>query len=220
MMCGQRYSLMRSLLLCFLVLFVSGVPSAAWQHSLPSQAFNAKPSTVATTAVAVASSYVGTCEQGYNRGPIVSRIIREAGGRDGQSWCMWFMVYCYDRAAQRHGVSSPLIRTGSCWTQLRAALLPGSRCAVIVPSLPGRFTSKPGDVTIHSRGSARRTPGQQFLGHTEIVLDDLGTSISAVGGNTSCSDRGSQSDGDCVCRKRRVKASRTMPIVALLRPCP
>lgn len=90
---------------------------------------------------------------------------------------------------------------------------------VIIPSayLGAKPKVLPGDVAIHSRkASDRNLVGRQFLGHTEIVVEDHGSTYLAVGGNTSCGD-GSQYDGDGVCLKRRRKVGGPIPVQAFLR---
>jgi hypothetical protein len=47
-------------------------------------------------AFAEAKKLLGTLEQGGNNtGPVVDKIIKESGGKVGDSWCGWFVAYCY-----------------------------------------------------------------------------------------------------------------------------
>ncbi|HRK04079.1 MAG TPA: hypothetical protein PLW14_03180 [Chlorobiota bacterium] len=172
---------------------------------------------LSSTAVEFAKQHIGICEYGYNRGPIISDIIRRGGGRDGDSWCAYFVTDMFRMAAAKTGIRSPLKRTGACWDLLKAATLPTSSLRILLPSSPGGLNMRAGDITIHARRATNRDlVGKQFLGHTEIVESDRGSTYLAIGGNTSCG-RGSQYDGDCVCRKTRYKRSTTLPLIAVLR---
>lgn len=201
------------LLLCCLAVLSSPPLSA---QSAPSSSSEA--SKVAKYAAEVALSRVGIREVGYNRGPEVSVIIRRAGGQEGQSWCMYFVVDSYMISADKFRVKMPLKRTGSCWMQLKAATLPGSGKKVLLPNMPGGVKLLPGDVAIHSRKPYKASlVGKGFLGHTGLVIEDIGSRYVAVEGNTSCSDKGSQHDGGGVCLKTRSENSKTLPVVAFIR---
>ena len=50
-----------------------------------------------------AKSLIGVREQGgNNRGPVVDRIIREAGGVPGQAWCSYTLIYIWRRCSVPH----------------------------------------------------------------------------------------------------------------------
>lgn len=50
-----------------------------------------------------ATALIGVKEQGgNNRGPMVDVIIREAGGKPGQAWCSYTMIYLFKRCGAFH----------------------------------------------------------------------------------------------------------------------
>lgn len=213
---GNASSRTLLLLLSCLAALVLAVPSALSEPSSSSVTDNIK--SLPDLAADIAVSKVGIVETGYNRGPEVSKIITRNGGQEGQSWCMYTVVDCYREASQIKGIKSPLRRTGACWDQLRAATLPGSKMKILIPSQPGGVSLNRGDIAIYSRKATNRDLiGKSFLGHTGITLKDHGSTFSAVEGNTSCDDTGSQADGDGICIKQRQERGGRMPVVAFLR---
>jgi hypothetical protein len=53
--------------------------------------------------LATAKKYIGIREQGgNNRGPVVDRIITEAGGKPGQAWCSYMMIYLWRQCGIPH----------------------------------------------------------------------------------------------------------------------
>ena len=102
-------------------------------------------------------------------------------GLDGQPWCMSFVQWCFDQA----GVALPC-RTGSC-----SALLTWYRSfrPEQVFSVP-----EPRDIVIYS------------FGHTGIVESAASGAITAIEGNTSAGEAGSQDNGGGVFRRTRSKS--------------
>jgi hypothetical protein len=50
-----------------------------------------------------ATSLIGIREQGgNNRGPVVDKIITEAGGKPGQAWCSYTMIYIWKQCGVPH----------------------------------------------------------------------------------------------------------------------
>lgn len=96
-------------------------------------------------------------------------------------WCMAFVQWVFDRAGK------PLpYRTASCSGLLNWYRNNRPECIVTVP--------KPSDIIIYN------------FGHTGIV-ESVGTStITAIEGNTSAGDKGSQSNGGGVFRRTRKKS--------------
>jgi len=110
-------------------------------------------------------------------------------GLDGYAWCMSFVQWCFDQA----GYPLPH-KTGSC-----NDLLSWYR-----KYQPERIvkTPKPGDIIIYN------------FGHTGIVESVTVDTITAIEGNTSASNKGSQDNGGGVyCRTR----SKTL-VKAYIRP--
>lgn len=53
--------------------------------------------------LATAKKYIGIREQGgNNRGPVVDKIIKEAGGKPGQAWCSFMMIYLWKQCNVPH----------------------------------------------------------------------------------------------------------------------
>lgn len=102
-------------------------------------------------------------------------------GLDGNPWCMMFVQWCFAQAGR------PLpYRTASC-----AAMLSWYR-----KHQPERVVSlpEPRDIIIYN------------FGHTGIVESVAAGTITAIEGNTSAGESGSQSNGGGVFRRTRKKA--------------
>ena len=110
-------------------------------------------------------------------------------GLDGNPWCMMFVQWCFAQA----GLPLPY-RTASC-----AAMLSWYR-----KHQPERVVSlpEPRDIIIYN------------FGHTGIVESVAAGTITAIEGNTSAGESGSQSNGGMVCRKTRPYSQ----IVGAVRP--
>lgn len=110
-------------------------------------------------------------------------------GLDGQPWCMSFVQWCYAQAGH------PLpFRTGSCNALLEWYKQNRPECVVTVP--------QPRDVIIYN------------FGHTGIVESVSSGKITAIEGNTSAGESGSQSNGGGVFRRVRSKSL----VTAYIRP--
>lgn len=110
-------------------------------------------------------------------------------GLDGQPWCMMAVQYWFDKT----GFTLPA-RTASC-----SALLNWYK-----KYAPKRIIQnpEPNDIVIYN------------FGHTGIVESNNGTTITAIEGNTSSTDAGSQDNGGGVYRKVRNKNV----VTAFIRP--
>ena len=102
-------------------------------------------------------------------------------GLDGQPWCMSFVQWCFDQA----GAPLPC-RTGCC-----SALLRWYRA-----NQPERVAQDPmpGDIVIYR------------FGHTGIVESASGSDVTAIEGNTSPGQGGSQDNGGGVFRRTRKRS--------------
>ena len=110
-------------------------------------------------------------------------------GLDGYPWCMMFVQWCFDQAGQ------PLpYKTASC-----SALLNWYR-----KNQPERIVTEPQpcDIIIYN------------FGHTGIVAGAADHTVTAVEGNTSPSNAGSQDNGGGVYRRTRNKTT----VTAYIRP--
>lgn len=102
-------------------------------------------------------------------------------------WCMAFVQWVYKQA----GVDLP-IKTASCGALMNAAK--SSKMWIT-----GNY--QPGDLVIYNfHGANVQTD------HCGIIEDVQSTYITAIEGNTSSDEAGSQSNGGMVCRKKRNKS--------------
>ena len=134
---------------------------------------------------------IAAADIGYSESPPNSNKTKYGKwyGLDGQPWCMMFVQWCFDHAG------SPLpYRTASC-SALERWYRANRPDAV-------HTTPEPGDVAIYD------------FGHTGIVESAAGTTITAIEGNTSSDNNGSQDNGGGVYRRVRSKSK----VTAFLRP--
>ena len=112
-------------------------------------------------------------------------------GLDGQPWCMSFVQWCF------HQAGTPLPhKTGSCSALLNWYKANRPECVVKDP--------QPRDIIIYN------------FGHTGIVESAATTTITAIEGNTSPGQSGSQDNGGGVYRRQRNLAL----VRAFIRPFP
>ena len=102
-------------------------------------------------------------------------------GLDGQPWCMSFVQWCFNQA----GAPLPC-RTGSCSALLR--WYRANQPERVVPD------PMPGDIVIYR------------FGHTGIVESASGSDVTAIEGNTSPGQGGSQDNGGGVFRRTRKRS--------------
>lgn len=100
---------------------------------------------------------------------------------DGQPWCMSFVQWCYAQA----GKQLPF-KTGSCSALLNWYKANHPECIVAEP--------RPRDIVIYN------------FGHTGILERTFGSTVTAIEGNTSPGDSGSQDNGGGVFRRTRRKS--------------
>lgn len=101
-------------------------------------------------------------------------------GLDGNPWCMMFVQWCFAQA----GLTLPH-RTASCSDMLSWYRKYHPERVVTVP--------QPRDIIIYN------------FGHTGIVESVAASTITAIEGNTSAGEAGSQSNGGGVFRRKRSK---------------
>lgn len=110
---------------------------------------------------------VGIREVGFNRGPAVEQLIREAGGRVGDAWCSWTVVVVLRRA----GLLVPRFGAARAWFDKAHTIWRGAPVA-------GRPAPAPGDLLGY-------TWGHPAICHVEtLILWGNGPSCRAIGGNT------------------------------------
>lgn len=134
---------------------------------------------------------IAAAEMGYTESPPNSNKTKYGQwyGLDGQPWCMMFVQWCFAQAG------SPLpYKTASC-SALERWYRANKPDAV-------HTTPRPGDIVIYS------------FGHTGIIVNSAGDSITAVEGNTSADYNGSQNNGGGVYKRVR----KTKLATAFIRP--
>lgn len=111
---------------------------------------------------------------GSNSGPEVDEYLGSVGLTPGLFWCMSFVDWCFDEAAQNLGRNNPAVKTGGCidhWNRTKGKKII-SENAFNKPSLV-----KPGQIFIISHGGGS--------GHTGIVESVNGGFINTIEGNSN-----------------------------------
>ena len=134
-----------------------------------------------TIEIAVKQLGVQEIPKGSNSGPEVEIYLKSVGLGKGYSWCMAFVYWCVQRAAEQTGSINPLKKTGGVLAQYNAK-----------PELR-QNVPEPGSIFILDFGKG--------LGHTGIVEKILPNGfIQTLEGNTNTD--GSR-EGYAVCRRKR-----------------
>ena len=136
----------------------------------------------ASDILAVAVKEIGTVEQSGNR-----QKYGKAYGMDGVYWCMQFVWWCFQQVDKTLFMDGG--KTASCGELMRWA------------QAHGQWVTKgyrPGDVLIYDfPGTAYKTD------HCGICESGSGQYVTAIEGNTSNGNTGSQSNGGGVYRRKR-----------------
>ena len=134
------------------------------------------------TPISIATKEIGTVEQPKNSNNVKYNTWFYGKKVSGAAypWCMVFVEWCFDQS----GHKLPY-KTASC-----SGLLNWYKS-----KLPRRIVKepKPNDIVIYT------------FGHTGIVESVSGKTITAIEGNTSADDGGSQANGGGVFRRKREK---------------
>ena len=163
-------------------------------------------------AVEIAASYVGTIEEGVNRGAVVERFQRAVGIPPGSAWCAAFVGFVLGEAERESGRRVvPAVRSG---VATRYVGGPGRSFESVRARDVLRGVARPpvGSLVVWRRGATWR-------GHVGFVLRDPASSAGqarsraragwigrcgrTVEGNTSSGTGGSQADGDGVWERVR-----------------
>jgi hypothetical protein len=144
--------------------------------------------TLPEKALDIAQRQIGVEEKprGSNRGPEVDQYIRSVGldPAGKHAWCMAFVFWCHQEAADILGVINPMLKTAGVLLQWQRRK---QQYRVLEP--------RPGDVFIMDYGKG--------LGHTGIVERVDNDYVYTIEGNTN--DEGSR-EGFEVCRRKRPRA--------------
>ncbi len=125
--------------------------------------------------------------KGSNWGHPVQDYLASVGIGFPASWCMAFLYWCFDHAANSLGQENPLFKTGGVLAQWNNRK--ENRLALDYHDL------EPGDIFIMDYGRG--------LGHTGIIETIDGENLHTIEGNTN--DTGSR-EGIEVCRKIRLRS--------------
>jgi CHAP domain len=142
--------------------------------------------TLAQASLQVALTQNGVSEQpkGSNGGPQVSQYLRSIGLGPGYAWCMAFVYWCVNKAAQDLQVPNPLVKTGGVLHQYNTTKL---------RKLPKTSIGiKAGDIFIMDFGKG--------LGHTGFVIKIEKGLVHTIEGNTN--DDGSREGYEVAIRTR------------------
>lgn len=135
----------------------------------------------------IARTQIGKMEvpKGSNWGPDVQKYLASAGVTVPAPWCMAFVFWCHNEAANALNARNPLYRTAGVMTQWDHAH-PENRT----------FQPKAGDIFIMEFAHG--------LGHTGIVESVVGDHINTIEGNTN--DDGSREGYEVARRCRFIKS--------------
>ncbi|SAL31823.1 Putative peptidoglycan binding domain protein [Caballeronia cordobensis] len=158
-------------------------------------------------AVAASQDHQMEVPRGSNRGPMVDEYLRAAGmdptkgSPDSRPWCMCFMYWVFEQAAQHMNRATPLPKTASCHQHWAAAAdLANVGRITRQQALDNRNLIQPGLIFILDFGGG--------MGHTGIVESVLpGGALQTIEGNTNTD--GSR-NGVGVFRLQRRKPSDTV----------
>lgn len=137
----------------------------------------------------VATTQIDIREEGNNGGPEVRRYLKTVGLTEGYPWCMAFVYWCVQMAANKLKVSQPLVKTAGVldqWNRTTCRKIPARAAAPV----------QPGDIFIMDLGGG--------TGHTGFVEKIEGSIVYTIEGNTN--DEGSR-EGYEVARRQRTISS-------------
>ena len=139
-----------------------------------------------TLEIALSQEGVSEKPKGSNSGPEVSGYLKSVGLIGAYPWCMSFVYWCVQQAADDLGIKNPLVRTGGVmrqWNETTCRKIPIQSSAI-----------KPGDIFI------MRFPGG--LGHTGFIVEVKGSLVKTIEGNTN--DDGSREGYEVAIRERSI----------------
>jgi hypothetical protein len=135
--------------------------------------------TVLTIAEGEEAKHVREVPKNSNRGPEVSAYLRRAGADPGNAWCCAFVYWCFDEAAKKLGRSNPMVKTAGCLDHWSRAASKGARRILKRDAIQDPGLVKPGMIFIIDHGGG--------MGHTGLVEQVAGASLTTIEGNTDAS---------------------------------
>ncbi|WP_400193132.1 peptidoglycan-binding protein [Hymenobacter sp. B81] len=136
------------------------------------------------TVLEIADDEVGVLEQPLysNSGPRVNQYIKRAGQQPGVFWCMCFVYWCFDEAAQRLNMANPCVKTAGVLDHWQRAVKRGVRYITAQQAQQDPELVRPGQVFVIETTGA----GAEFrTGHTGLVEQVYGGKLVTVEGNTN-----------------------------------
>jgi hypothetical protein len=142
--------------------------------------------TLQEKALEIAITQLGVHEDpgNQNKGKEVEKYLKSVGLGPGYAWCMAFVYWCFNEAAERMGRQNPAYKTGGVmlqWKQRKEKFR--------------ALTTQSGDIFIMDYGKG--------VGHTGIVEKVENDVVHTIEGNTN--DEGSR-EGYEVCRRIRQRS--------------
>lgn len=140
------------------------------------------PTKLMERALEKAVSQIGVREDpiGSNRGEKVEEYLRSVGRNPGDAWCMSFVYWCYQKAAEDLESENPLVVTGHCLTHWFEAGRRNTRRITTNEARNDPSLVRPGMIFIIDVGD----PGDD--GHTGLVEEVIsGGLLVTVEGNTN-----------------------------------
>lgn len=167
-------------------------------NSVPRE--NTATSALLGKALDFAITQVGNMENplGSNRGPEVDQYLASVDINFPAAWCVAFIYFCYNRAANELGIANPMVKTGGVLNLWNRAGQANTRRISTEEARNNPSLVKPGMIFIIDTGPAGGA------GHAGIVQSVTGGKLTTIEGNTN--DNGSR-DGIGVFRavlKRRI----------------
>lgn len=169
------------------------VPSISFDDT-----FTAPPGgSLAEAVIRIASEQVGVRETppGSNRGRMVDEYMKSVDPSQlGKAWCVAFVYWCFNEAANRLGVKNPLPKTAGVlksWAQSQS--LPGVKIVTAQDAAGDSTLIEPGMVFYMDSGGG--------YGHAGIVVSVLGSVLTTIEGNTNAA--GSRTGGGVFQRTAR-----------------
>lgn len=134
--------------------------------------------------IAITQNGIEEVPRGSNAGKDVEAYLRSVGLGKGYAWCMAFVYWCVNKAANELGVKNPLVKTAGVMYQWDNTAL---------PKLPKTSRNiQAGDVFVMEFGGGN--------GHTGFVIEVKNNVVYTIEGNTN--DDGSREGYEVAKRQR------------------
>lgn len=112
-----------------------------------------------------------------NRGPDVEMYLKSVGVAPGNAWCAAFVFWCFKKAAENLGRTSPVFKTGGCLAHWNGAPSVGAQRIVAAKAVADPSLLHPGTIFIMDHGGG--------LGHTGLIESVAGGMLTTLEGNSN-----------------------------------